>query len=649
MNAVLHDVHNYALSEINTVHAIVLHKGHGKDKCSDRSYRTISSCPFVSKCADKYVGQLEEDNWSSVQAETQFQGKGLSHEHSALLLTESINYTVNVSKLPLFSLYLDARSAYDRALREILTRRMYLDGTSGHSLVYLDARLENRVTYVEWDRVLMGPINDQQGVEQGGTNSTEEYKIYNNEQLTAAQDSNFGITIGPISVSSDGQADDSVLLSSDLHQLGHLLYLTTQYCKKYKVEMTPEKTKLQVFAPSNLKPFIDYFKSVNYLSLNGVPLSFTDTTEHVGVVRSPLSGNIPHILKRITSHKKALAAVLSAGLSRRHRGNPAAALRVEKLYGLPVLLSGVGSLYLLQSEIQTLSQHYKKTLEGLQRLYQKTPEPVVFFLGGSLPLPALLHIRQLTLFAMICRKPENILHRIAKYILTCLPDSTKSWFIQIKSLCYQYSLPHPLILLADPPSKQVFSKLIRLNIQDFWQSKLRLDARQLPSLKFFKPQFMSLARPHHLWRTCGSNSYELNKATVQAKYLSGRFRTEKLLSHFATGNSQFCQLHPETETVGDLIHHLVLCPALATRRSLILEYWDNISYANPICYNILQQMKTTDPEIFLQFLLDCSVLPVVIEAAQQHGEEIYNILFKATRTFCYSLYRARLKLLDQWI
>ena len=375
----------------------------------------------------------------------------------------------------------------------------------------------------------------------------------------------------------------------------------------------------------------------------------TNITEHVGVIRSPLTGNVPHILQRITSNKKALAAVLTAGLSHRHRGNPAAALRVEKLYGLPVLLSGVGSLCLLQSEIQTLSQHYKKTLEGLQRLYQKTPEPVVFFLGGSLPLPALLHIRQLTLFAMICRKPENILHRIAEYILTCLPDSTKSWFIQIKSLCYQYSLPHPLILLADPPSKQVFSKLIRLNIQDFWQSKLRLDARQLPSLKFFKPQFMSLARPHHLWRTCGSNSYELNKATVQAKYLSGRFRTEKLLSHFATGNSQFCQLHPETETVGDLMHHLVLCPALATRRSLILEYWDNISYATPICYNILQQMKTTDPETFLQFLLDCSVLPVVIEAAQQHGEQIYNILFKATRTFCYSLYRARLKLLDQWI
>ena len=86
---------------------------------------------------------------------------------------------------------------------------------------------------------------------------TKEYKIYNNEQLAAAQESNFGII--PISVSSDGQAVDSVLSSSDLQKLGHRLgHINTQYCKKYNIEMTKEKDKLQVFAPSNLKPFIDY-------------------------------------------------------------------------------------------------------------------------------------------------------------------------------------------------------------------------------------------------------------------------------------------------------------------------------------------------------------------------------------------------------
>ena len=223
--------------------------------------------------------------------------------------------------------------------------------------------------------------------------------------------------------------------------------------------MTPEKTKLQVFAPPSLHTEISYFQNINYLTLNGVPLHFTDITEHVGVVRSPDS-NLPHILQRISSHKRALAAVLSAGVSRNHRGNPAASIKAEKVYALPVLLSGLGCLFLLESEVNVLSHHYKVVLEALQKLHTKTPEPVVFFLAGSLPFRGFLHIRQLTIFSMICRLQNNILHKIAEYVLTRLPDTAKSWFMQIKKLCFQYDLPHPLQLLKEPPNKHELKKLI---------------------------------------------------------------------------------------------------------------------------------------------------------------------------------------------
>ena len=251
---------------------------------------------------------------------------------------------------------------------------------------------------------------------------------------------------------------------------------------------------------------------------------------------------------------------------------------------------------------------------------------------------------------MICRLPDNILHRLATYILTNLPDSTKSWFLQIKKLCFKYNLPHPLLLLADPPTKAPFSHRVRLSVLDFWQTKLRQEAAQLPSLKFFKPQYMSLSQPHPLWTTCGSNRYELNKACCQAKYLSGRFRTEQLLSHFGAGNLPFCQLHPHQneEVVGDLAHHLVHCSALADRREFLFEYWNTISNDNIVCKQILKTVQSADEDDFLQFILDCSSVPIVIAAAQEHGKDIYKILYKASRTYCYSLYRARLKLLSQW-
>ena len=67
-------------------------------------------------------------------------------------------------------------------------------------------------------------------------------------------------------------------------------------------------------------------------------------------------------------------------------------LRIENLYGCPVLLSGLAALVLSKVEISALNHHYKTNLERLQKLHRATPEAVVCFLGGSLPLPALLHL-----------------------------------------------------------------------------------------------------------------------------------------------------------------------------------------------------------------------------------------------------------------
>ena len=106
------------LEELNSVWAVILHKGHGKDKESDRSYRTISICPLITKALDKYVGKLYESGWVEAQAETQFQGTGSSHELAALLLSECIQFSMSSSKKPLFCIFLDAKSAFNKVIRE---------------------------------------------------------------------------------------------------------------------------------------------------------------------------------------------------------------------------------------------------------------------------------------------------------------------------------------------------------------------------------------------------------------------------------------------------------------------------------------------------------------------------------------------------
>ena len=78
-------------------------------------------------------------------------------------------------------------------------------------------------------------------------------------------------------------------------------------------------------------------------------------------------------------------------------------------------------------------------------------------------------------------------------------------------------------------SKSKFKEVAKSKVLDFWEKHLRKIASPLLSLQYFNPHFMSLSKPHPLWKTCGDNSFEVSKAIIQAKFHSGRYRTDKLL------------------------------------------------------------------------------------------------------------------------
>ena len=189
-------------------------------------------------------------------------------------------------------------------VRQLLIRNLFISGTDGQELVYINERLKNRQTFCEWDKNLMGPIHDTLGVEQGGINSDSFYKLINNEQLTISQNSELGVRMGDIIIYAVGQADDVVLLSNDISSLYNLLYLTKEYCCKYMVELVDDKSKLQVFLPATLTPFSNFFSSSSCLTINSKYLKFTNEAEHVGIICST-SSNLTTILVMIQSQKDA--------------------------------------------------------------------------------------------------------------------------------------------------------------------------------------------------------------------------------------------------------------------------------------------------------------------------------------------------------
>jgi hypothetical protein len=253
--------------------------------------------------------------------------QGSSHEFVAVLLTETIQHSLFSLKLPIFILYLDAQSAIDVVLRELIKNLYFSCNTNGNSLHYIKNRVGNRRTFIDWEGNLIGPIIDESGLEQGGVPSSDFYKIYGKEQITTAQDSSLGVKVGNEIISGIGLADDTALVSNDIHKLLLLLKLTEEFCKRFHVKLCAAKTKLQVYHTKEMQTMVNYAMETNPLQIDGKKINFVGTAEHVGLLRSS-SGNHLTLLDRITAHNKAHGAVLHTGMARGHHGNPAASLHV---------------------------------------------------------------------------------------------------------------------------------------------------------------------------------------------------------------------------------------------------------------------------------------------------------------------------------
>ena len=162
---------------------------------------------------------------------------------------------------------------------------------------------------------------------------------------------------------------------------------------------------------------------------------------------------------------------------------------------------------------------------------------------------------------------------------------------------------------------------------------------------------MSLCKPHPIIRTAGSSPYEVTKAGIQALFLSGRYRTETLCSHWSSNPGGYCLCPSCTDKhiPEDEEHIFLHCGSLSNTRHSLAQFTVAYSKKVPHLSNILLTFTSPSHPLFVQFMLDCSVIPDVISLAQEHGDGVLSDLFKVTRAWCYSLHRERLKILGRWL
>ena len=133
--------------------------------------------------------------------------------------------------------------------------------------------------------------------------------------------------------------------------------------------------------------------------------------------------------------------------------------------------------------------------------------------------------------------------------------------------------------------------------------------------------------------------------------LSGRYRTCWLTRHWSdnpTGNCSLptCRLNP---TPGTLSHILTECKDLLPARKRVFSLWTDHMQEKPDLMSIIMKYTAnSESSLFVQFLLDCTVLSDVRALKKQLGDWVHDSLLYLTRTFCFSVHKSRLKLLGKW-
>ena len=260
------------------------------------------------------------------------------------------------------------------------------------------------------------------------------------------------------------------------------------------------------------------------------------------------------------------------------------------------------------------------------------------------------------------RLPNNIFHHIAIHRIITARDTSNSWFIRIRDLCLRYGLPTPISQLRNPLCKQSAKPLFKSKVIDYHETTLRESTSTLSSLSYFNPHFMSLTKTHPIWTSCSNNSYKVSKSVIEAKLLSGRYRSDRLTRHFqrntSNGDCRICN-----EKVPSTIEHLLLqCHSLAATRcnmfNWVTERQDLSARTKAIISEIFSSTSVTDK---IQLLLDCSCLPETWLqkssflnssfltnpiSSRQDGDQTQSEIFKFARTWCFSVHVQREKILN---
>ncbi len=469
---------------------------------------------------------------------------------ASLLISEAM-VEAKAEKKQLFVASLDARKAFDVVNHQLLKTKCYNLDVNKEIWTVMDSIYTDGKEVIRWRGEESRQYNIKQGVKQGGTASAHLYKLYCNNLLDSMLKSRLGTFIGPVYVGTPTCADDMLLMANDPAELQAMLDICFEYAKQHQYEIHPQKSVIAHMVGSK-------HEGVTW-KLGEEPVTKVDKFTHLGLNWE--SGRpTPDVQELIKSARRASYALMGVGLHGCDGMDPTTAMKTIELFIVPRLLYGLEATVLNKSQTEQLEGYYRSLLRQVQSLPENTATEAIYVLLGTIPIQARIHIRTLTLLGAIARLPiEHPIRQIAIRQLARPQSPRRSWFMHAAEIGEEYGVDIRQQVLCPWP-KPVWKAYIRTVVVDTWRQRLVQNAGRKSTLHRLRHPSKE-GRAHTVWTSCKGDPYLVNKATVRAKMLVGRYQVQATQAKFANqAISAVCKLCQAEEE--DLPHMLTSCTAL---------------------------------------------------------------------------------------
>ena len=305
------------------------------NQCDPNNYRGIAvSCclnKLLTKILNKRLESFLEENNILNKYQGGYRRKYRTEDNMFIIHTLFQKYVVQNNQ-KLYVAFVDFRKYFDTINRDLLFYKLLSQGISGHFYRLIKSMYNSNIYRVKTAQGLTNNIQSTSGLKQGCNLSPILANLYQNDLPNIFDSSCNPVQLGDSSFNSLSWADDLLLISTSPAGLQKCLDSLNAYCKKWALEVNPDKTKYMVMCARSIKDIPDVL-------YNDICLEHVTSFKYLGTVIQQNGKFTLAIKDRIQKANRALFLIKQA-ISTNHNVSVKLALSLFDKMIAPILFYG---------------------------------------------------------------------------------------------------------------------------------------------------------------------------------------------------------------------------------------------------------------------------------------------------------------------